>query len=105
MSANWNDVFRYVIMGVIALLGSPFTQWLKNQLKLEDRWALVLTGVVSAVFAVGEMLLANVINWADFTVQNFPSVFFAVFSLATIYYGWLKNSPSLLGRGGLLKEK
>jgi len=101
---SWNDVFKYVIMGIIALLGSPLTQWLKNQFKLEDRWALLLTGVVAAAFALGEMTLAQAINWKEFNLENFPAIFAGVFSLATVYYAWLKNSPSFFGQGGLLKR-
>jgi len=101
---TWNDIFRFVIMALIAFLGSPVTQWLKNQFKLEDRWALLLTGVVAAIFALGEMTLAQVINWKDFNLENFPAVFAGVFTLATVYYQWLKNSPSKLGAGGLLSR-
>lgn len=101
---NWNDILRYVIMGLIALLGSPVTQWLKIQFKLEDRWALLLTGVIAAAFALGEMTLAQAIDWKTFNMNNFPAVFAAVFTLGTVYYQWLKDSPSILGFGGLLKK-
>lgn len=101
---TWNDVLRYIIMGIIAMLGSPVTQWFKNQFKLEDRWALTLTGVVATVFALGEMTLAHVIDWKAFNIEQLPAVFGAVFTLATVYYQWLKNSPSFLGKGGLLSE-
>jgi hypothetical protein len=102
---TWNDVLKYVIMGIIALLGSPVTQWLKNQFKLEDRWALALTGVVAAIFALGEMTLAHAIDWKAFNIEQLPAVFGAVFTLATVYYAWLKDSPSKLGAGGLLKKR
>jgi hypothetical protein len=102
---TWNDVLKYVILGLIAILGSPFTQWLKNQLNLEDRWALVLTGVVAAAFAVGEMALSGAVNWAEFSLQKFPTFFAAIFTLATVYFQWLKDSPSFFGRGFLLKRK
>lgn len=102
---TWNDVLKYVILGLIAILGSPLTQWLKNQFKLEDRWALLLTGVVAAGFAVGEMALAQAFDMTVFTLENFPKFFAAVFTLATVYFQWLKDSPSLLGAGGLLKKR
>jgi len=102
---NWNDIGRYLVMGLIALLGSPVTQWLKNQFKLEDRWALLLTGVVATVFALGEMTLAQAIDWKAFNLANFPAIFAGVFTLASVYYAWLKNSPSKLGAGGLLKKR
>jgi hypothetical protein len=102
---NWNDVLKYVIMGLIAILGSPLTQWLKNQFKLEDRWALVLTGVVASVFAVGEMALSQAFDLSTLSLENFPKFFAAVFTLATVYFQWLKDSPSFLGAGGLLKKR
>jgi len=101
---SWNDILRYVIMGIIALLGSPVTQWLKNKLKWEDRYALALTAVIAGIFALGEMLLSQVIGWKDFTLANFPVIFGAVFTLGTLYYQWLKDSPSKFGAGGLLKK-
>jgi uncharacterized membrane protein HdeD (DUF308 family) len=103
MNATWSEVLKYVVFGIIAILGSPFTQWLKNQFKLVDRWALLLTGVVSAAFAVLELTLANLINWQTVTLATFPNIFFMVFGVSTIYFAWFKGTESVLGKNGLLK--
>ena len=101
---SWQDVFKTLILLVVAALGAPVTQLLKNLFKVEDRIALLITGVVAAVFAVLEMFLAGVLDFDALTLQNFPNAFFAVFSVATIYYALLKNSENFFGQGFLLKK-
>lgn len=101
--STWQQVFQISIMLVIAAGGAPVTQLFKNWFKIEGRWALVLTGAVSAVFATAELWLAGVIGLASFTVQSFPATFFLCFSAASIYYGWMKGSESLFGKKLLLK--
>jgi hypothetical protein len=107
--AVWQDVFKAIILLLIAALGSPFTQLVKNLLSkafgkpVEDRPALVVTGGVAAIFAVLEMWLSGVLDFSVLTLQSFPTAFFAVFTVASVYYAWLKGSESILGRGGLLK--
>jgi hypothetical protein len=107
---TWQNVFKLIIMAVVAIGGAPFTQLVKAGLTklfkvvIEDRYALIVTGIVSAGFAVLEMWLSGVLNFGTITLDNFPNTFFAVFTVATVYYAWLKNSPSLLGFGGLLKK-
>ncbi len=102
-ATNWQDVFKAAIMVIVALAGSPITQLLKNALKIEARMALLLTGVVSAGIAVLELWLSHVLVFSTITVDNFPNVFFTVFSVATIYYGLLKGSESVFGKKLLLK--
>ena len=104
MDATWQGVFLLIIMVVIAALGAPVTQFVKVKLKIEDRWALLLTLLVSAGFAVGEMFLSGAVNFAEVSVENFPQYFFGVFSVMQVYYQALKNSPSIFGLGGLLKD-
>jgi hypothetical protein len=107
---TWQDVFKVVIMLVVGFAGAPVTQLFKNLLStllkkaVEDRWALLLTGLVAGGFALLEMWLSGALVWSDIGVSNFPQAFFGTFTLATLYYGWLKNSESLLGSGGLLKR-
>lgn len=105
----WQDVFKILIMLFVGVLGAPVTQAIKLGLSnllgkpVEDRWALLLTGAVSAVFALLEMWLSGTLDFSTITVENFPTAFFGVFTLATLYYGWLKGSDSLLGKRFLLK--
>lgn len=100
---EWQDVFKMLILLIVAAFGAPITQLIKNLLKVEDRWALIITGVVAAILAVLQMWLAGILDFSTVTTENFPAMFFAVFSVATIYYAWLKNSPSVFGKGFLLK--
>lgn len=101
---QWRDIFTVIIGLVIAALGSPITQALKNLLGWSEKAALVLTVVVAGVIAVLEIFLSGQFNFGDLTMTNFPQVFFMVFSVATIYYGLLKASEGFFGRKTLLKE-
>jgi len=109
-ATTWQNVFKVIIILFVAAVGAPFTQWVKILLTklfkkvIEDRWAIVITGVVAAIFAVLEMWLSGIINFGTITLDNFPAAFFGVFTVATVYFAWLKNSPSFFGQGGLLKK-
>jgi hypothetical protein len=108
--SSWQDVLKIVIMLVIAAAGAPVTQLIKNVFKslfnvtVEDRAALALTAVVAGVFAVLEMWLSGVLVFSSITLESFPATFFAVFSVATLYYGWLKGSESVFGKKLVLKK-
>lgn len=102
---TWHDVFSTLILGVVALVGSPITQLIKNVLKIEDGWALLLTGVIAGGFAVLEMFLAGQLSFDKYDLQNLPNAFFAVFTLGSIYFAMFKNSKSVLGQGFLLKSR
>lgn len=103
VTVTWQSVFQTIIFLIIGLAGAPITQVFKNLLKIEDRWALVLTGIVAAILAVAEMFLSGALKWAEISPEMFPIYFAQVMALASIYYGWMKNSGSRLGAGGLLK--
>jgi len=106
---TWQDVFKLIILLIIAAAGAPVTQLIKNGLSalfkkpVEDRPAIVLTVIVAAGIAVLEMWLSGVLDFSTITLQTFPTTFFAVFSVASLYYGWLKGSETLFGRKLLLK--
>ena len=110
MDATWQNIFKGLIILIVAIGGAPVTQLIKIGLTklfkqvIEDRFALIVTGVVAAGFAVLEMWISGILNFGTITLENFPATFFAVFSVATIYYAWLKNSPSFFGEGKLLKK-
>jgi len=109
MEYNWRNVFEVIIILVVAAAGAPFTQMVKLLLTklfhkvIEDRWALVVTGIVAAIFAILETWLAGLLNFSLITRDNFPATFFMVFSVATVYFAWLKNSDSIFGKKLLLK--
>lgn len=100
----WEDVLKTLILLFVAMVGSPVTQLLKNILKIEDRWAFALTGVVAAGFAILQMWLSGVLDFSAITLDNFPNAFFAVFTVATAYYQLLKESKGFFGEGFLLKS-
>ncbi len=109
-SSDWQEIFKLVIIAITALIGAPITQFLKNLLSkilgkpFEDRAALVLSGLVAGLFALAEMYLAGVLDVSSFYLENFPATFFAVFTVATVYYAWMKESPGFFGRRFLLKK-
>ena len=110
MEATWNGVFFLVIALVTGFIGSPIIQGIKNGLgvvagkPVEDRWAMLIAGGVSAGLAVLQLWLAGTLDFAEITPNNFPTAFLAVYGASTIYYGWFKNSPSKLGQGLLLRK-
>ncbi len=105
IKTSWQDVFKMLIMLLTAALGAPVTQLFKNLLKIEDRLALILTGVLASGFAVLELWLSHVLSFSQITVDNFPQAFAMTFTVATIYFTWFKGSASVLGKGFLLKPK
>lgn len=102
---SWHDLLELVIVGIVAILGSPVTQFFKKVFKLEDRWALVLTAVVSGLFALFEVWITGAIDFKLITLDNLPSAFFMVFTLSTIFYGLFKNTTGILGQKFLLKPR
>jgi len=106
---TYQDMFYVLIMLVVAAAGSPISQLIKRGLsallgkQVEDRWAIVVTGIVAGLVAILEMWLAGSLDFADITRENFPVMFFAVYGVASLYYSWFKGSDGKLGRGGLLK--
>lgn len=101
---TWQDVFKTLIVLAIGLAGAPIVQLFKNWFKWEDKAALALTGLVSAVLAVAELFLSGKLNIVTITPATFPGLFFMVFTLATVYYQLLKGNTSFFGLGGLLKK-
>jgi hypothetical protein len=102
---TWQELFRWIIVILIGFAGAPMTQVLKNTFALQDKAAVAATAGVSLVIAVAEMLLSGAVGYQDMNLQSLPGVFIAVFGLASMYYGLLKGSESVFGRGGLLKER
>jgi len=100
----WRGIFEWTIGIVLMLLGAPITQWLKNKLGIQDKLALLLTGLVAVVIAIAELFLANVLSFESFTLENFPLAFSAVMTVATFYYHLLKNTDTVLGSKLLLPK-
>lgn len=106
---TYQDVFKMLILLIVAAGGAPITQLIKAGLAalfkrpIEDRLALFITGVVAAGIAVLEMFLSGVLQLDLITLENFPSAFFAVFTVATIYYKLLIGSEGFFGKGFILR--
>lgn len=99
----WRTIFTTVIGLVLMLLGAPLSQWFKNILKVQDKMALLLTGLVAVALAFAELFLLGVLGLQSFTLDNFPAAFTAIFTVATFYYHLLKDVDNGLGAKGLLK--
>jgi predicted MFS family arabinose efflux permease len=102
---QWRDIFTVILGLAIAALGSPLSQWIKNVLGWSEKAGVAVVVVVAALVALLEIFLSGQFNLGNLTLENFPQLFFLVFSVASIYYGLLKSSQSFFGRGVLLKEK
>lgn len=101
---SYREIFTIVLGLLIAALGSPITQFLKNKLGWSEKAGVMVTIVVAGVVALLEIFLSGQLNLGDLTLETFPQVFFMVFSIASIYYGLLKSTAGFFGRGALLKE-
>ena len=88
---NLSDVFNYVVMGALALLGSPLIGWLKSKLGWEDRWAVLLAGGVATVLAFAELFIAGSLTLEMFTLANFGVAFSAVYAAAQVWFGLFKE--------------
>ena len=102
---TWHDLLSLIIVLIVAAIGSPITQFFKNALKIEDKLAVVLTAVVAFVFALLEVWLGKLLDFQSITIDNIPNAFFMVYTIASIYYGLLKNSDGILGKKFLLRQK
>lgn len=106
---TWRDVFVLVIMAAVAFFGSPITQVFKNLLSkifkkvIEDKWALLLSVVISCGLAVLEMYLNGQLVDFKLTPDNFLLVVGPVFAISQIYYRLLSQSNTTLGAKTLLK--
>jgi hypothetical protein len=101
---QWRDIFTVILGLVVAALGAPITQALKNLLGWTEKAALVLSVVVALGVAVLELFLTGQLTGESFTIANLPQAFFLVYSVTAIYYGLLKTSEGFLGQGLLLKR-
>jgi len=88
---DWAEILKYVVMGLLGLLGSPLIDWLKNKLGIQDRLAVLLTGVVATVLAFAELFLAGSLTLEMFTLENFAVAFTAVYTAAQVWFGLLKD--------------
>lgn len=101
---QWRDIFTVIIGLIVAALGAPITQFLKNLFGFSEKAALALSVVVAVGVAVLELFLTGQLTGESFSIDNLPQAFFLVYSVTAIYYGLLKTSDGFFGRGLLLKR-
>ena len=77
------EMFLSLMVGIVAV---PLIQLIKGWLKLDGKWALVLTAAVSVVLALVGLFLYGKVTLADFNWAELPEVFGLVFSTATVVY-------------------
>lgn len=77
---------------LVGAIGSPLIQWLKMQFRLEGKAAVWLTLAVSAMLAVGALLLSGELTAAAFTAENLLAVLGQILSAATLAYKLLGES-------------
>ena len=85
------EILQYIVMGALALLGSPLITWLKTKFGWKDVWASLLAGAVAAVLAIVELLISGGLTLADFTLENFAVAFTAVYTVAQAWYSLFKD--------------
>ena len=105
--SNWRDVLTWVILVVVALMGSPISQLVRQLflsvfgVNIQDKAAVLLVVIMSAVMAILEMWLSGTLT--GITVASFPTWFGGMTSVALVYWELFNESPGALGQGGLLK--
>ena len=97
MFEDYHGLIVFIITLLIGFAGMGLTQWLKNQLNLKDKLAVILTVAVSLVLAVGELFVTGAITGESFQVAAIPGTLSAIFSLATIFYKLLLADPQPAG--------
>lgn len=104
MDETYRGIFTIIITLVTSLVGVPIIQFLKNAFNLEDKAATLVVVCVSAVLALLEMFLTNQFDLAELSIESFPTVFFGVYTIATVYYQLFKNSEGILGTSFMIKQ-
>jgi hypothetical protein len=86
------EILLTIVMIAVGLMGMPLTQWLKQKLGWEDIYAQLLSGAVAVVLAFAELFLAGDLTWDMLTLANLAAVFTAVYTVASFWYGILKEA-------------
>ena len=83
---DYVEFLKTIVFLVLAFLGMPLTQYLKDKLGWDQQAALLLTGAVAAVLGLAQLFLAGDLTLADFTLENFAAVFGMTFTIAQVWY-------------------
>ena len=102
---TWSDLLQLGAVLVVALLGVPLTQAIKNWLGWSEKAALALSAVVAFGIALVEVWLDGKVDFVGLTPADVPGVFGLVFTVATVYYKLFSGSSNFLGKGLILKSK
>ena len=89
------DAQQLAVLFVGLLLGlgaqSSLVEFAKNVLKAEGIAAKLLAAGIAVVTSAGTLLISGGLGIADFTWQNFPTVFAAVYAGAEFLYYYRKS--------------
>ena len=82
-----------LFVGLLLGLGgqSSLVDFAKNILKAEGAWAKLLAAGIAVITSAGTLLITGGLGIADFTLENFPVVFSAVYVGAEFLYYFRKN--------------
>ena len=82
-----------LFIGLLLGLGGQtnLVDFVKNVLKAEGVWAKLLAAGIAVITSTGALLITGGLGIADFTLENFPVVFSAVYVGAEFLYYFSKN--------------
>jgi hypothetical protein len=84
---NYEQILEFAIPLILGVLGSPsLIQWIKKALVLEDRWALLLSLVVSFALGIAALALSDAFVAIEWTADAFFKMSALVFSAAQVTY-------------------
>lgn len=104
MDETYRGLFTLIITLITSLIGVPVIQFLKNAFGWEDKSATVAAVAVAAILAIVEMFLTDQLDLAKFSIESFPSIFFGVYTVATVYYQLFKNATGFLGEDFMIRS-
>lgn len=92
---SWSEILETLVMLLVGLAGMPLTQWLKKKLGWQDLAVRFLAVTVAVGLGILELFLMGDLTFDMLTWANFANVFTAVFTVATIWFGLLKEGKRL----------
>jgi len=103
----YRDFVNLIIYLIVGFAGAPISQLFKSLLTfifkkpVEDKWAVLATGAISLLIALGEMWYTG--QLANLTFETLLSNALVIYGLASLYFGLLKNNEGFFGTKFLLK--
>lgn len=105
--SQFEELINLIVFLIVGFFGAPISQLIKSLInslsgkQVEDRWAVAVTALVAGALAVVQLYLAGALG--DITLNNFATIAFAVYGVASIYFAMFKKSEGFLGQKGVLR--